>query len=159
MIVLGIDPGVTGAIAAVGRDHVQIEDLPTMPTGSAGMLKRKLDAGALVRQLRALVPADVAALVVMEDLHTFPGRVNSPQSQGSLMRTVGVIEGVIAALRLGVHMVQPQAWKAFYGIGSLKASSIEKAQRLYPEAPIRLAKHHNRAEALLLAHYGLRRLT
>jgi hypothetical protein len=57
-------------------------------------------------------------------------------------------------LRMPIHPVQPRVWKAHYGLKSDKAASLTTARALYPSAPLNLAKHHNRAEAVLLAHYG-----
>ena len=92
----------------------------------------------------------------------------------------GIIAGhgrVLAAQRLQVSEVPvivasgwTDAQKRAYIIADNKLAlnagwdndllALEKARTLYPGAQTRLArqKDHNRAEALLLAHYGLRKL-
>jgi hypothetical protein len=55
--------------------------------------------------------------------------------------------------------VTPQRWKRFYGLGSNKGDCLRVARELYPSAPLTLAKHHNRAESLLIARWAQRTLT
>ena len=81
----------------------------------------------------------------------------SAQVMGSLMRSVGAIEAALDITGWEVDRVRPQAWKRCYGLGAEKYASLLKAKALYPslaDTDLRLAKHHNRAEALLLAHFG-----
>lgn len=160
MIVLGIDIGVTGALAAVdARGTCSVADLPTLEIPGKRMVRRRIDARGLMTLVRQFVPPGEAALALIEDVHTMPGRINSPQSQGSLMHSRGVVETVLELARLDVRAVQPVAWKRWYGlIGSKKADSIDKARALYPLAGphLKRQKDHNRADSLLLAHYGIR---
>jgi len=162
-ISLGIDIGVTGAISSV--DHTgraEIHDLPTVSIPGERFVRRRIDGVALMTLLRSLVPAGEAALAVIENVHTWPGSRNSPQAQGSLMDSRARVETVLELARITVHAIEPMAWKRFYGLaGKEKRDSIDAARTLYPSfaGPLKLQKHHNRAEALLLAHYGSRKLT
>ena len=63
--------------------------------------------------------------------------------------------GVVTALDMPLTLVRPQEWKAHYGLGSDKNDSLELARRYYPDVDLHLKKHHGRAEALLIARYGL----
>jgi hypothetical protein len=76
------------------------------------------------------------------------------------MRTLGAVEAVLEVLRLPPTMLHPKTWKGFFGLDSEKGGSLASARALYPDVAARLAraKDHNRAEAVLLAHYGLRKL-
>lgn len=163
MIVLGIDIGVTGALAAVdSRGTCSLVDLPTREIPGKRMVRRRIDARWLMELVRQFVPPGEVALALIEDVHTMPGRANSPQSQGSLMHSRGVVETVLELARLDVRAVQPATWKRWYGlIGSEKADGIEKARALYPlaESHLKRKKDHNRADALLLAHFGQRTMT
>lgn len=155
MIIVGIDPGLTGALAFVdSRGSCVIEDIPTVALPGNGMVKRKVDGLALARLVRQHCPASEDAMVVCEAVRAMGGKNNAVQTQGSLMRTLGAIEAVFEVLRFPWQIVEPQTWKRHYGLGSEKGASLEVARRLYPSAPLKLAKHHNRAEALLIAHYG-----
>ena len=59
-----------------------------------------------------------------------------------------------------VHAVPPRVWQRWYGIKA-KGDALDKARALYPLAESHLArkKDHNRADALLLAHFGQRTMT
>ncbi len=161
MIVLGIDLGLDGALArVVPNGSADIVDMPTFTLPGKGMVKRAIAPVELMAAIRRLVPIGEKALAVVEQVHTFPGRVNSPQAGGSLMETKGCVRAVLALAGVDVHWVDPQAWKAMYGLGSSKDASLEIARTLYPTtAPVLARKSdHNRAEALLLAHWGVRKL-
>jgi len=158
VILVGIDPGLTGAASFIDtRGRCSVEDLPTKELPGNGLIKRRIDGYALARMLRDGCPADEPVLVLVEEVHAMGG--SAVQTMGSMMRSVGAIESVLEVLRLKVHPVRPQAWKKFFGLGADKAESLRVARSLYPGAPLQLAKHHNRAEAVLIAHFGLRTLT
>lgn len=156
-IFVGIDPGVTGAIAAVDSRGCAVVDLPTVAIPGTGMVKRRLCGRGLAEILRRFVPPGEVAFVVLEDVHTMPGLRNSPQTQGSLMQSKGIVQGVLDTMStLEVRLVNAQTWKRLYGVGADKDLALETARKLYPNAEHLLArkKDHNRAEALLLAHFG-----
>lgn len=162
MILLGVDLGLDGAIARVeSRGASAIEDIPTFALRSKGMVKRAIAPVELMAVLRGLVPAGEKALAVVEEVHTFPSNKNAPQAGGSLMETKGCVRAVLALAGIEAHWVDPQAWKALYGLNASKEASLGIARTLYPELQHRLTRKldHNRAEALLLAHWGLRKLT
>ena len=177
MIVIGIDIGLTGAVARVGGGlPPAVVDMPVVADGERRMASKtktetvqpmRVDGRGLLQVLRDLCPVDQpAAIVLFENVRPRPegngGRHgNTMHSQGSLMRSRGVVEATVDIARFSPDPVQPQTWKKFYGInGADKDDSLEKARLFFPElaAALRLKKHHNRAEALLIAHYGLRTL-
>lgn len=159
MILVGIDIGITGAVAAIAPSGVAIHDLPTTADGE----RRRLCGRGLVVLLRQLVPPGERAAVVFEDVRPRPmgnagAHGNTIHSQGSLMRSRGIVEGVLDITGWQLKVVQPQTWKRHFGlIGKDKKASAEKARELYPEAAAALkrVKDHNRCEALLIAHWGL----
>ena len=161
MIVIGIDPGLTGAVAVVDHAGVRaVFDLPTMPVPGVGpkaLVKRKIDGRALCQLLLKHCPASEGKpRVFLEKVNTMGGANNAVQTQGSLMRSLGAIESVVECLNYPVEQVAPQSWKKQFGIGSDKAKALEAARKLHPEAlaDLKRAKDHNRAEAVLLAHWG-----
>ena len=161
MIVIGIDPGTTGAIAAVdSRGSCVVEDLPVIEIGGSGRTQRKLCGRGLAELVRRFVPAGEAGLVLLEDVHAMPASKSGGAANTSLLHSKGVIEGVLGVLRMQTELVVSRRWKSFYGLGSDKAEALQKARLLYPAAADRLKrqKDHNRAEAVLLAHFGMRRL-
>lgn len=162
MLIIGCDPGLTGAISVLDHHGVllAVEDLPTCAISQAGpkaKVKRKIDARALKDLLRRVAPADEAAMFAMEDMQLLGG--SSVQTMGALAHTRGILEAVAILCDLTMAYVTPQAWKRLYGLGSDKGECLRLARDLYPGAPIHLAKHHNRAESLLIARWAFRTLT
>lgn len=166
MIVIGIDPGLTGAIAIIRGGQAVIADIPTLPLDGGGLVSRRVDGRRLAEIVRHHCPAGDAVQVCCEAVGVMGGQNNAVQTQGSLMRSLGAIEAVFDVLRWPCLMVRAQAWQAHYGLVGKKAekrdrgampAAIVKARDLYPSAASLLTrvKDHNRGEALLIAHYGL----
>lgn len=167
MIVVGVDPGLSGAAAAINsRGQVSIIDMPTKPMEWAGLGAARIDCRALTRGLRTLWPADETVAVCMEEVGIMGSGLNAIGTVGSLCGTASLILGALDILGIKPHTVSPSAWKKHYGLkrapgekdSAWKARHCQLAKTLYPSAPITLAKHHNRAESLLIAHWMLGRL-
>ncbi|CAJ9665285.1 Uncharacterised protein [Burkholderia pseudomallei] len=162
-IALGIDPGIRGALAALDHNgHLRIADMPMRPKQGNGKVRNEIDAAALQRQLRELIPADEQAIVVMEALNTFAG--GSVQTMASLEATKAVIATVCELSGYTPAIVTPQCWQRFYGIKrsaseDTKAQSLRLARDLYGPAFFPLAKHDGRADATLIARWAQRNLT
>ncbi len=171
MIVLGIDIGLTGAIARIGGGlPAVVTDLPTLPDGeprpgkgNRAFQPKRLDGRRLVELLRELCPPDEKAMVIIEDVRPRPNptRGTSIITEGSLMRSRGVVEAAVEIQRLDLHTVHPQTWMRLYGISANGVDALEKARVLYPPLHHRLTRKldHNRADSILLAHWGQRSLT
>lgn len=163
-MIIGIDPGLDGAVALVSHERLlDLFDLPTLSCNPGSRVTRKLDGAKLAAMLRDMLTRNNAAVesvtVYLEDVHVMP---KGNAANASLMHTKGVLEGVLAALNYRVQLVGSQRWKKQYGIkadklvaNSAKTQAIELAQVLYPGLPVTLKKHHNRAEAVLIARYGV----
>lgn len=174
-ILLGIDIGLTGSVARLGPGlGPALADIPTVPDGeprpgrgNSMFQPRRIDGRQLLDLLRSLCPAGHAVMAVMEDVKARPmgnseRHFNSFHSQNSLVLSRGVIQAVLDIAGFEVQVVQPQTWKKFFGLnGADKTDSLDMARRLFPDLAheLRLKKFHNRAEGLLMAHYGLRKLT
>lgn len=158
MIAYGIDPGLTGAVACTVNGRMwDVRDVPSI-TVSQGTVKREVDpAGlaAIIREWRTQLGVD-SELCIIERVASMPGQ--GVASVFSLGHSVGVIKGVMAALNIPTELVPPQTWKRTYGLGKDKDMARAEASRMYPAHAGRwnLVKHHNRAEAALLAGYAWR---
>lgn len=157
MITIGIDPGLTGAVAFVdSRGTHAFEDMPTVSLPGNPYVKRRVDARRLGELLRQHCPVGEPVRAMVEAVRTMGGQNNAVQTQGSLMRSLGAIEAVLEVLRIEFESVEPQRWKGFYAIGADKAEALDVARRLYPSAALKRKADHNKAEALLIAHYAQR---
>ena len=157
MIAIGLDPGTTGAIAFVdSRGSCVVEDLPTEPIPGDRTITKRLDPRGLLSLVRANVPPGEPVLVGVEELAPFGG-AGSKSTLMSMGDSIGVIRSIFSVLRVAPKYVRPQAWKRHFGLKADKSASLVKARVLYPLAVPLLAraKDHNRAEAVLIAHYIL----
>jgi hypothetical protein len=143
--VMGVDPGLSGAIAFyfVGHPHgVSVDDVPV-----AG---GQVDPVALTALIRNFAPA----VAIVELVHSMPKQ--GVASSFNFGVAFGCVRGVIGALQVPVHLVTPGKWKKHFRLTSDKEQSRELAIRLFPGSAFQFnrKKHHGRAEAALLARYG-----
>ena len=159
MIVIGIDPGLTGAIAML--DHrgafANLADMPVMERhGKAAYVKNQVNAAALCELLREWTTAyDMNEThVVIETPIAFPGQHVATTAAAFL--TAGLVEGVVAARHYRHTLVAPKEWKKALGLSDSKEQARARAIRLFPALAdeLKRVKDHNRAEALLIAKYG-----
>lgn len=174
---IGIDPGLTGAIARIADgEPARVFDL----IGSKGMLDFDSLNIAMLEAFRAGALYE-SITVVIENVHAMPGQ--GVVSMFGFGRTMGRIEGVLEGYRVGfnpfVVYVDPREWKKEFALllprrqkGDPKVSKAEKESRrremktkarltaieLFPElaSQLNLVKHDGRAEALLMAEWGRR---
>jgi len=146
MLTIGIDPGLSGAIAILehGNYH-SIHDMPVVLKGS-GSVKNEVDAAGLAS---ILLDFDDARMCVIERVNAMPKQGSS--STFSLGDSFGCARAVVASLGIGLTYVSPVTWKKHFKLPSDKEASRALAIRLYPSAPLNLKKHVDRAEALLMA--------
>jgi crossover junction endodeoxyribonuclease RuvC len=155
VILAGIDPGLSGAVALIDAATgavVNIFDTPVLELKRDGKTKRELSphslAGALGR--------DRIGHAFVENVSSRPGQgVSSVFSFG---KSFGITIGVLATLGIPMTFVAPQVWKKALGVPAAKDGARARASQLLPAAA-----HHwtrvrddGRAEAALIAHYGLR---
>jgi crossover junction endodeoxyribonuclease RuvC len=157
--VIGIDPGISGALAALDSGgNLVVEDFPTHAVRtSLGRARHELDLVQLARFIQ-----DISAAVD----HVFIERVNAMPGQGvtSMFRfgyAAGAVHGVIAALGLPFTFVPPQIWQRAQGVGAGADAARQRASQLFPQYAAELArkKDQHRADATLIARYGLTLLT
>lgn len=152
MRIIGIDPGVSGAAAIIGENGAMlaITDMPTVLANKSSN-RQMVNAYALAATLREWMSTHGPCVAITENVNTMPEQ--GIASSGAFMKSYGMILGVVAALGISMEIVSPQRWKKHFALSRDKDSARELAQRMFPAAPLNLKKHHNRAEALLLAKY------
>lgn len=148
--VAAFDPGLSGGGAMLDREGLlACFDLPTIGEGA----QRRIDAANLADLLREYGPY---AFAIVEQVGARPG-----QGVASMFRfgqAYGTVLGVIGALTIPVHHVSPAKWKKALGLNSDGEASRARAIETWPTHAEMFARKrdHNRAEAALLALYGLR---
>lgn len=152
MIVLGIDPGLSGALAfyEVEAQSVEIIDMPCVEVVRNHKHKREVSANLLAGVLEG---RSVAA-AFLERVNAMPGQgVSSVFSFG---RSSGIVEGVVAAFRIPITLVIPQTWQKAMGVRDGKDAGRERAMQLFPAQADMFArkKDDGRSDAALIAVYG-----
>jgi crossover junction endodeoxyribonuclease RuvC len=114
-------------------------------------VKNEVDPAGLITLLRQHVPAEEAVCVALERVNAMPGQGSS--SIFSLGDSFGSARASIAGCRFETVYMTPSQWKKHFKLTSDKEMSRALAIRMFPEAPLNLKKHSDRAEALLMARW------
>lgn len=147
MNVLGIDPGLNGAVALYAPDREPLVwDMPLHHKGS-------LDAVALA----SIIRSTRAEAAVVEKVGSMPRQAGA----FSFGFYTGIAHGALAAANIPIHTIAPVVWKRAMGIhrvnetDDLKTKSRSLAMKLFPDQAslFERVKDDGRAEALLLAYY------
>ena len=168
MIYIGIDPGLTGALAVLDSETKEINfvDTPVLEIRVGKKVKHQQDAYAISSLLRAICSGkDV--MVTIEKVQAMPGSdgKGGRQAMGATSAFnfglgFGMWLGILAALEIPHQQVHPATWKAVMMAGCTKEkdASRVKAMQLYPKTAKDLTrkKDHGRADALLMEAWALR---
>ena len=138
MKIIGIDPGLSGAIAVLENNKVlNIFDIPVMSEGKKN--KRQLNSALLVNLLKENINEEEEVAVVIEQVNAMPGQ--GVTSMFNFGQTFGALKGICAALELPIFFVRPSKWKKYFElINSSKDASRTKAIEMYPNLSIQLSK-------------------
>jgi crossover junction endodeoxyribonuclease RuvC len=160
MIIAGIDPGLSGAIALLpincdGPRLVTVFDMPTFELERNGKKKRELDCAGIA----AIFTTATIDEVWLEQVGPMP-------KQG--VSSVFSFGGSYWAMRMAatmalkpLYLVTPQVWKKALRVPAAKDGARARASSLMPYAAKNwpLVKHDGRAEAALIAYYGAQQKT
>jgi crossover junction endodeoxyribonuclease RuvC len=147
-IILGIDPGVSGALALLANGEVHVIDMPVVEVRG----KRLIDATAVRRAIMEGFPY-LTNMIVLEHVQGVQG--SGATSAFSFGRGFGIVEGVVAGLGLPLTLVRPTVWTKALGVSRDKGQHRLTASRLWPQQSQLFArvKDDGRADASLLAHW------
>ena len=153
MKIIGIDPGLSGAIAVLENNKVlNIFDIPVMSEGKKN--KRQLNSALMVNLLKENINKEEEVVVVVEQVNAMPGQ--GVTSMFNFGQTFGAIKGICAALDLPIFLVRPSKWKKHFDlINSSKDSSRTKVIEMYPSLSSQLSKKKdvNKSDAILIARF------
>ena len=153
MKIIGIDPGLSGAIAILENNKVlNLFDMPVMSEGKKN--KRQLNSALLTKLIKDSITNNEEVTVVVEQVNAMPGQ--GVTSMFNFGQTFGAIKGICAALELPIFFVRPSKWKKHFElINSSKDSSRTKAIEMYPLLSSELSKKKdvNKSDAILIARF------
>ena len=155
MFIIGIDPGISGAICFFENGKIiEIIDMPIMNDGKKN--KKQVNGAQIYNeiyeQIKNIPKHEIN--VVLEQVSAMPGQ--GVTSMFNFGQSFGVIKGICAAMRLPLHFVRPAKWKKYFNLlNSEKQASRTKAIEIFPEISQKLSKKKdiNKADAILIASF------
>ena len=114
MIIIGIDPGLSGSICFF--ENGKIIDVVEMPTMIEGKKNKKQVNGSqiyneILKRISHLDKSDVK--VVIEQVSAMPGQ--GVTSMFNFGQSFGILKGICSAMQLPVYFVRPAKWKKYFG--------------------------------------------
>ena len=155
MIIIGIDPGISGSICFFEDGKViDIVEMPSMADGKKN--KRQVNGAQIYNEISSRIKnfnkKDIK--VVIEQVSAMPGQ--GVTSMFNFGQSFGVLKGVCSAMQLPMYFVRPARWKKYFNlINSEKDASRTKAIEIFPYISSQLSKKKdaNKADAILLASF------
>ena len=155
MLIIGIDPGINGAICFFKKGKViDVIDMPTIAEGKKN--KRQINCQQVFNEIFSKIQKDPTEniKVVVEKVSAMPGQ--GVTSMFNFGQSFGAIKGICAAMQLPIYFVHPAKWKKYFDlINSQKDASRTKAIEIFPKISSVLSKKKdaNKADAILIASF------
>ena len=155
MIIIGIDPGLSGSICFF--ENGKILDVVEMPTMTDGKKNKKQVNGSqiyneILKKISHLDKSEVK--VVIEQVSAMPGQ--GVTSMFNFVQSFGILKGICSAMQLPVYFVRPAKWKKYFNlINSEKDASRTRAIEIFPYFSSQLSKKKdsNKADAILISSF------
>ena len=155
MLIIGIDPGISGAICFFEDGKiVDVIEMPTMAEGKKN--KKQVNGNQLFNEIKERISFSKYEniSVVVEHVSAMPGQ--GVTSMFNFGQSFGVIKGICSAMQLPIHFVRPTKWKKYFNlINTSKDASRSRAIEIFPKISdnLKRKKDSNKADAILIASY------
>ena len=155
MIIVGIDPGISGALCFFSNGNViDVIDMPTMAEGKKN--KKQVNGRQIFNEILNIKNtfAGHKINVVVEQVSAMPGQ--GVTSMFNFGQSFGIIKGICSAMELPIFYVRPAKWKKYFNlINAEKDASRTKVIEMFPKISQKLSrkKDNNKADAILIAKY------
>ena len=155
MLIIGIDPGLSGSICFLENGKVlDVVEMPTMIDGKKN--KRQVNGAQIFYEISKRISKieKVNLKVVIEQVSAMPGQ--GVTSMFNFGQSFGILKGICSAMQLPMYFVRPAKWKKYFGlINSKKDASRTRAIEMFPYFSSNLSKKKdsNKADAILIASF------
>ena len=155
MLIIGIDPGISGSICFFENGKIlEVVEMPTMTDGKKN--KRQVNGAQIYNEiLKRINKNDKQNVrVIIEHVSAMPGQ--GVTSMFNFGQSFGILKGICSAMQLPMYFVRPAKWKKYYGlINSEKDASRTRAIEMFPYFSSQLSKKKdsNKADAILIASF------
>ena len=155
MLIIGIDPGISGSICFFKNG--EIKDVIDMPTMTEGKKNKKQVNGSqifneILKRIKEIDRKDIK--VVIEQVSAMPGQ--GVTSMFNFGQSFGILKGICSAMQLPMYFIRPLKWKKYFNlINSEKDASRTRAIEIFPYFSSNLSrkKDSNKADAILIASF------
>jgi crossover junction endodeoxyribonuclease RuvC len=155
MLIIGIDPGISGSICFFQDGKIiDVVEMPTMTEGKKN--KRQVNGSQIFNEIsdriKKLDKKDIK--VIIEQVSAMPGQ--GVTSMFNFGQSFGILKGICSAMQLPMYFVRPAKWKKYFNlINSEKDASRTKAIEIFPYFSVHLSKKKdsNKADAILIASF------
>ena len=155
MLIIGIDPGISGSICFF-QDGVilHVLEMPTMIEGKKN--KKQVNGSQISNEISERIKnIDKKNIkVVVEHVTAMPGQ--GVTSMFNFGQSFGIIKGICSAMQLPIYFVRPAKWKKYFNlINSEKDASRTRAIEIFPYYSTNLSKKKdsNKADAILISSF------
>ena len=155
MLIIGIDPGVSGSICFLKDGKIlDVIEMPIMNEGKKN--KKQVNGAQIYNEITKKINSnpETNPRVVIEHVTAMPGQ--GVTSMFNFGQSFGVLKGICSAMRLPMFFVRPAKWKRYYNlINSEKDASRTRAIEIFPYFSSQLSKKKdsNKADAILIASF------
>ena len=155
MLVIGIDPGISGSICFL--EDGKILDVIEMPIMNEGKKNKKQVNGSqiyneILERINTQEKKNIR--VIIEQVSAMPGQ--GVTSMFNFGQSFGILKGICSAMQLPMFFVRPAKWKKYFNlINSEKDASRTRAIEIFPYFSTQLSKKKdaNKADAILIASF------
>ena len=155
MLIIGIDPGISGSICFLHNGRIiDVIEMPTMTDGKKN--KKQVNGSQIYNEIaKRIEQTDKKDIkVIIEQVSAMPGQ--GVTSMFNFGQSYGILKGMCSAMQLPMYFVRPAKWKKYFNlINSEKDASRTKAIEIFPYFSSNLAKKKdsNKADAILIASF------
>ena len=154
MLIIGIDPGISGSICFFEDGKIlEVIEMPVMTEGKKN--KKQVNGAQIYNEfLKRINEKDDQIRVVIEQVSAMPGQ--GVTSMFNFGQSYGILKGICSAMQLPMFFVRPAKWKKYFNlINSQKDASRTRAIEIFPYFSTQLSKKKdsNKADAILIASF------
>ena len=154
MLIIGIDPGISGSICFFEEGKIlEVIEMPVMTDGKKN--KKQVNGAQIYNEFsKRINKKDHEVRVVIEQVSAMPGQ--GVTSMFNFGQSFGILKGICSAMQLPMFFVRPAKWKKYFNlINSQKDASRTRAIEIFPYFSTQLSKKKdsNKADAILIASF------
>ena len=155
MLIIGIDPGISGSICFFEDGKIiDVVEMPTMTEGKKN--KRQVNGSQIFNEISQRIHKleNHEIRVIIEQVSAMPGQ--GVTSMFNFGQSFGILKGICSSMQLPMYFVRPAKWKKYFNlINSQKDASRTKAIEIFPYFSGKLSKKKdsNKADAILISSF------